>query len=101
MAPNSVARNTAEGSRISRPVSQIELDVALRLPLQTAARLDPVEVAVEVDLEQRRWMVGGPAGDLRMHAIEAGLGQIKFIDEDVNRPNWVVFRNVVVKALGE
>ena len=78
-----------------------QLNVALRFALQATAGLDPVEVAVEVDLQQRPRMVGGPAGDLWMHAIEAQLGQIKFIDEDVNRPDWVVFRNVVVKAFGE
>ena len=46
-------------------------------------------------------MVGGPAGDLWMHAIEAELGQIKLVDEDVNGPDWVVFGNVVVKAFRE
>ena len=78
-----------------------QLDVALCFALQATAGLDPVEVAVDVDLQQRRRMVGGPADDPWMHAIEDELRQIRLIDEDVNRPDWVVFRNVVVKTFRE
>lgn len=46
-------------SGTSRPVNHI--DVAQRFPLEAAARLQAVEVAVEIDLEQRRGMVGRAA----------------------------------------
>ena len=36
-----------------------QLDVALGLALQPPARLDAVEIAVEIDLQQRRGMIGG------------------------------------------
>src|SRR5438132_13377894 len=35
-----------------------QLDVALALPFQPTARLHPVEVAVDVNLQQRRRMIG-------------------------------------------
>jgi hypothetical protein len=35
-----------------------QFDIALRLALKTSARLNPVQVAVKVDLEHRRGMVG-------------------------------------------
>jgi hypothetical protein len=38
-----------------------QLDIALRFAFQSPARLKAVEVAVEVDLQQRRGMVGRPA----------------------------------------
>ena len=34
-----------------------QFDVTLGLPLQAPARRDAVEIAVEIDLQQRRWMV--------------------------------------------
>src|SRR5207244_12832384 len=34
-----------------------QLQVALRLPLQPSARLDPVQIPVDVDLQQRRRVI--------------------------------------------
>ena len=42
-------------------------------PLQTPARVDAVQVAVDVDLQQSRRMVSRPPGRLRLHAIKAQL----------------------------
>src|ERR1700680_4115108 len=42
-------------SGANRPTNQPhQLDIALGFTLRAAARLDPVEIAVEVDLQQRR-----------------------------------------------
>src|ERR1700738_3749618 len=38
-----------------------QLNVALALPLQAPARLHPIEVSVDVNLQQRRRMVGRPS----------------------------------------
>src|SRR5947209_5386969 len=43
-----------------------QLDVTLALPLQAPARLHPIEVSVDVNLQQRRRMVGRPSGRLRL-----------------------------------
>src|SRR5205823_14358194 len=38
-----------------------QLDVALALPLQTPARLHPIEISIDVNLQQRRRMVSWPS----------------------------------------
>src|SRR6266446_1138936 len=45
-----------------------QLDVALALPLQAPARLHPIEVSVDVNLQQCRRMVGWPSCRLRLDA---------------------------------
>src|SRR3954447_16222413 len=51
-----------------------QFDVALALPLQAPARLHPVEVAVDVNLQQRRRMVGRPSCRLRLNTAKAQPG---------------------------
>src|SRR5207247_7325142 len=42
-----------------------QLDVALAFSLQASARLHPIEVAVDVNLQQRRRMIGRPPAQYR------------------------------------
>src|ERR1700733_13169248 len=51
------------------------LEIAARLTLQPPARLDPVEVAVNVELEHRRRMVRWPAGRCWINAIEPEVAE--------------------------
>ena len=74
-----------------------QLDIALRLPLQAAAGLDAVEIAVEVDLRQRRRMVGRPPGRRRLHALKADRRQVQLIDERLDDPNWIVLGHIIVQ----
>jgi hypothetical protein len=48
-----------------------QLDVALALPLQTPARLHPIEVTVDVNLQQRRRMIGRLSCRLRLNTAKA------------------------------
>ena len=48
-----------------------QLEVALGLPLEPAARLDAVEIAVKIDLQQCRGMIGRPPGCFRHNAGKA------------------------------
>src|SRR5437879_8079019 len=48
-----------------------QLDVALALPLQAPARLHTIEVAINVNLQQRRWMIGWPSSRLWLNTAEA------------------------------
>jgi hypothetical protein len=79
-------------SGISRPVSQTSsmLRWHSRSPLRTPALLHPIEVSVDVNLQQRRRMVGRPSCRLRLDAAKAELGQIKLIDKNVDRPDRIV-----------
>src|ERR1019366_2337505 len=76
-----------------------QLDVALGLPLKPTARLKPIEVAVEVDLQHRRRVIGGPTGRRGLDAIKAKRRKIKLIDEDFDHPNRVVLGHVIVERL--
>jgi hypothetical protein len=76
-----------------------QLDIALSFALQAPARLDAIEVAVDVDLEQRRRVVCRPARGCRLRPRKAQFGQIKRVDEGVNCADWIVLRNPVLKLL--
>src|SRR5207247_8788006 len=76
-----------------------QLDIALRFALQAAAGLDTVEVAVDVDLEQNRRVVGRPPCRRRLRAFKAQGLQIELVDERVDDAHWVVFTDVVVETL--
>src|SRR3984885_2040615 len=67
-----------------------QFDVALALPLQTPARLHPIEVSVDVNLQQRCRMIGWPSCCLRLNTAEAQPRQVKLIDKDINRSNRIV-----------
>src|SRR3954452_426240 len=73
-----------------------QLDVALALPFQTPARLHPIEVSVDVNLQQRRRMIGRPSRRLRFNATKTELGQIKLIDKDINRPDRIILGQIVI-----
>src|SRR5262249_24205862 len=51
--------------------------IAASLTLQPPARLDPVEIAIDIKLEHRRRMVSRPAGRCRGDAIEPQLAQFQ------------------------
>src|SRR6266404_4653613 len=73
-----------------------QLDVALALPLQAPARLHPIEVSVDVNLQQRRRMVGRPSCRLWLNAAKAQPGQIKLIDKNIDRPDRIVLAQIVI-----
>ena len=67
-----------------------QLDVTLALPLQASARLHTIEVAVDVNLQQRRRMIGRPSCRLRLNAVKTQPSQIKFIDKYIDRPDRII-----------
>ena len=73
-----------------------KLDVALALPLQAPARLHPIEVSIDVDLQQRRRMVGRPSCCRWLDATKAEPCQIKLIDKDIYRPDRIILTQIVV-----
>jgi hypothetical protein len=52
-----------------------DFEIAPGLAFQATARLHAVEIAVDVELEQNRWVVGGPSRHCRID-LEAEPGQI-------------------------
>ena len=78
-----------------------EFDVARRLPLQPPARLHTVEIAVDVELEQHRRMIGGPPRRLRHDAVEPKVRQSERVHKGVDHANGVILVDPVVQALRE
>ena len=71
------------------------------LALQPAARRDLVDVAVNVDLQQRARMIGWTPGRFWNHTLKAQSPEIQFIDKHVDHPHRVVLSNVVIQILGK
>ena len=110
--------NWAQTWRIAEPLSLAEVGdrlvirrqpadqphhfhIAPGLPLEPTARLNPVEIAVDVELQQIARMIGRPAGRQRRDPVEPQTTKIELIDEDVDRPNRVVLADPVFQALGK
>ena len=65
------------------------------------ARLHPVEIAADVELQQCRGMIGGPARYFRRHAFEPEFGQIERIDVRVQRANRIALIDPIIEAFGQ
>lgn len=77
------------------------LDVALRLTLKPAAGRHPVEITVEVELQERCGIIGGSPCGGGLEAGEAQGAQIEFVDERFDYPNRIVFGDIVIRRTGQ
>src|ERR1035441_1808972 len=83
----------------SKPARQPHhLNVAPSFTLQSPARLDPVEIAVDVELQQHRWMIRRPARYLGIDPAKPKFGQIDFLDKDIDHANRIVLADPVCHA---
>jgi hypothetical protein len=64
-------------------------------------RLDPIEITVDVNLEERGRVVGGATCLGRNNALEAKAPEVKFIDENIDHAHRILLRHVVVQTLRE
>ena len=76
-----------------------QLDVAASLTVQAAAGGDSVEVAVEVELQQCRGILSGPARRGRRHTRKTKCRKIEFIHKHIDDANRIVLGPVVVQAM--
>jgi hypothetical protein len=76
-------------------------NVAPGLTLQPAARLNPIEIAVDIELQQYRWMIRRPTGRFGSDAAEPELGQIDFVDKDIDHANGIVLADPVFQGFGK
>src|SRR5262249_5215633 len=74
------------------------LQIASRLTLQPATRLDAIEIAVNIELQQRRGVIAGPAGRRRLDVLEGQIGQVEGVDEGIDRTNRVALIDPVVET---
>jgi hypothetical protein len=61
----------------------------------------PSQIAVEIDLQQCRGMIGRPPGRFRHDPGKAHGAEIEFVNEDFDDPDRIVLRYAIVQALGK
>jgi len=69
----------------------------LGLSLKTPTRLNTIEVAVDIDLQQYFGVIGRSTRRGRIDALKAQLAKIEFIDEGLDHSNRIGLGNIVVK----
>jgi hypothetical protein len=62
---------------------------------------DPIQVAVDVDLEQHARVVSRPPSDRRRRPREPQRTKVQFLDESLDHPYRVVVSDVVIQAFGQ
>ena len=96
-----VFTEVGDGLKVWRQVAgkPDQFKVALGLSLQATAGLQPVQIAVDVDLEQRRRMISGPACCLRLCPVKTQLAQVEFVNKYFNDAHGIIADDIVIKAL--
>ncbi len=65
------------------------------------ARLDPVEIGVDIELQQIRRMIARPAGRPRRNPVKPQAAKIELIDKNIDHPHRVVVTDSVFQPLGK
>src|SRR5262249_17674961 len=65
--------------------------------LKPAARLNPIEIAVDVELQQHRRLIRRPASGLRLDAAKPKRGQIELVDKHVDCTNRIVLADPILQ----
>src|SRR5258708_4802160 len=71
------------------------------LALEPPARLDPVQIAVNIELQEDRRMIRGSPCRLRIDPAEIERTEIKRVDKHVNHTNRVVLIDPIIQAFGK
>jgi len=80
------------------PEQPHHLEIARALALQTTARLDAVEIAVDVELEMHRGVIPRAADADRIDRLKAQIVQIERLNEGVDHTNRIVFVDPIIEA---
>src|SRR5580704_10715455 len=78
-----------------------DLHVAPGLALKPSARLDPVQITVNIKLQEDRRMIGGSPCRLRIEPAKIERTEIKRVDKHVNYTNRVVLVDPIIQAFGK
>src|SRR5210317_263481 len=77
-----------------------QFHVTLRFAFQPPARLHPVEIAVDEQLEHGRRVISRTTRIVGL-GLEAKIAQVEFIDEHIDHPYRAVFGYIVIEAFGK
>jgi hypothetical protein len=75
------------------------LDVAFGFALQPPARSDPIQIAVDIELQKVARRIPRPPRSLRRHPREPRRRKIQPLDEGVDEPHWIARVDIVVHRL--
>lgn len=84
--------------RCQAPGQPHQLDVALCLTFKAATRLNPVEVTVDIDLQQDGRVIYRAASFGGNHTTEAQSAEIEFINEHIDHSNRIGIHDVIIQA---
>jgi hypothetical protein len=73
----------------------------LGFSFQPSARLNAVEIAVDIDLQQDRRVISRTACVSGNSAVKTQGDQVEFVDENVDYTHWIGVADVIVEALGK
>jgi hypothetical protein len=95
-----VATEVGDGLEVRREPSREphHLDIAPRLSFEPAARLNLIEIAIQVELQQQCGMIARAPCRSRNDSGEAERSQVEFIDERVHNSHRIVVTDVIVKT---
>ena len=82
--------------RLQVPQQPDHLDIAVGFGLQPAARPHPVEIAIDVKLQQIRGRICRAARHLRLNATKSRRRQVQPVNKGINEPHRVVRANIVI-----
>jgi hypothetical protein len=94
-----VAPEVGDGFEVRRqpPGQPHELDIAAAFSLQPPARLEAIEIAVNVELQQRCRMIAWPTGRGR-HGRKTERAEIQRLHESFNQPRQIVRIDIVFQT---
>ena len=85
--------------RCQAPREPDQLQVPMAFALKAARRLNLVEVAVDVDLKERRRVITRPPSLFGNDAVEAERCEIQHVDEGIDHPDRVLLADVVLNRV--
>ena len=80
------------------PQEPQQLEIAPGLTLQPPARLDAIEIAIDVELQQNRRVKGGPPRRCGLDTVEPEAGEIERIDERIDDANGILLVDPIIEA---
>src|SRR5262249_36015436 len=83
------------------PSQPDQLDVALAFPFEASARRNPIEIAVDIELEHDAGVIAGSAGIQWLDTHEPQLFEIETVDERVDRSHRVFRGHIVLERCRE
>ena len=87
---------TTAWSATNRPSNHITS--TLRPASRSSRRLHPVEIAIDVELQEGRRMIGRPSCRRQFDPAKAQFGNIQCIDEGVDHANRIALVDPVIEA---